>query len=60
MGMGMGMEFMGILMAMVAEPEKKEANKPTCQKGLHWKHPVGLARCLGLVISRPFWLGFEK
>jgi hypothetical protein len=45
---------------MVAELEKKETNKPTSQKGLHWKHPVGLARELGLVISRPFWLGFKK
>jgi hypothetical protein len=56
-GMGLALEMglvmgvggdTGTLMAMVAEWEKKETNKPTCQKGLHWKYPVGLARDLGL------------
>lgn len=61
MGLEMGVGGdMGTLMAMAAEWEKKDTNKPTCQKGLHWKYPVGLARDLGLPISRPFWLGFYK
>jgi len=56
-GMGLALEMglvmgfggdTGTLMEMEAEWEKKETNKPTCQKGLHWKYPVGLAIDLGL------------